>query len=116
MNAVAHIMRRKAPPHFAARVRERIGRDVCPNRLFVAIIAAVATGAEEYVERVKQDPRTNCNWYRVGTPFGRFYVPMVTGDDGTLYPKTIYTHEMWRKKRAAIKARKKSRSRKGWKS
>ena len=105
---------RKAHPHFAARVKERVSASVDADKLFNAIILAVAKGVEEFAERVKPDPYRNCVWYRIGTPHGIFYVPMDEGGDGALYPKTINDQAMFSRKRETWKKIKTARSRKGF--
>lgn len=99
-----------ATPHFRDRCRERIPDCDCPDTLFSEIIIAVDRGMEEFAQFVKSCPETGQPWYRIGTAWGTFYVPMSRGRGGKLIPATIYDQDMWRRKRRGMKQMKRIRS------
>lgn len=102
---------RQPHQHFIDRFKERGPSSVSAEDFYADTLRAVNNGNEEFAEVVKTDCKSGVTWYRVRCEGASFYMPMMRGGDGLLFPKTIFSQAEWRSKRAKAKALKKFRSR-----
>lgn len=75
----------KMPVHFADRVRQRIGPDVHPRRLFDELRAAIQAGDDRIVELVARAKGVACWRFRVGS--GVFFAVVAHPE---IVPLTVY--------------------------
>ena len=106
---MTYCVRTSPPEHFCKRVKERMPQ-YCPKKLFPLIVREISREMSEFAERVARDKDTGALFYRIHMPDQKIYAVVVEHASGEMIPVTVFTHEMWRRKRRGMKHRNKYRS------